>query len=73
MRAADSAVAYIYLRRASALPSDIDRAMREASKSRTVRYRFLRFFVLTYCADERKTEANEKIWQKNTLPGYRHD
>ena len=67
MRETDSAVAYIYLRRASALPSDLDKAMREASKCRTVRYRFLRFFVLTYCADERKTEA-EIDHEKDIIP-----
>ena len=57
VRAADSLVTYIYLRRASALPSNIGKAMRDASVRRTARYRFLRFFILIYYADERKTEV----------------
>lgn len=49
----------IYKRRASSLPSDIDRAMREASSSRTVTdtasYAFL--FINQSDANERMTAA----------------
>lgn len=55
-------IRYIYKRRASSLPSNFDRAMREASSSKTVTgtdsYAFL---ISTNNADERKTEAKNFI------------